>query len=125
MVNAGTDVFRLNFSHVNYDIYEKLINFITEINEEYDLTVGILADLQGPKIRIGEVLNEGFEIVADEILTISSKKLSNSKEIFISYDGLEEDVKPGEKVFINDGKIVLEIISVGKSVKAKVIEGVL
>lgn len=124
LVNAGTDVFRLNFSHVNYDIYEKLINFITEINEEYDLTVGILADLQGPKIRIGEVLNEGFEIVADEILTISSKKkLSNSREIFISYDGLEEDVKPGEKVFINDGKIVLEIISVGKSVKAKVIEG--
>lgn len=75
LVNAGTDVFRLNFSHVNYDIYEKLINFITEINEEYDLTVGILADLQGPKIRIGEVLNEGFEIVADEILTISSKKI--------------------------------------------------
>lgn len=60
---------------MNYDIYEKLINFITEINEEYDLTVGILADLQGPKIRIGEVLNEGFEIVADEILTISSKKI--------------------------------------------------
>lgn len=54
-----------------------------------------------------------------------AKKLSNSREIFISYDGLEEDVKPGEKVFINDGKIVLEIISVGKSVKAKVIEGVL
>jgi pyruvate kinase len=124
LVNAGTDVFRLNFSHVNYEIYEKLINYIVEINEEYDLTIGLLADLQGPKIRIGEVENDGFNIKTGEIITISSeKKISNCRELFISYDGMEEDVKPGERIFINDGKIVLEIVGVDKNVKAKVIEG--
>ena len=124
LVYAGTDVFRLNFSHVDYEIYEKLINYIIEINEEYDLTIGILADLQGPKIRIGDVENDGFNIVSGEILTIASeKKVSNNGEVYVSYDGLENDVKPGERVYINDGKIVLEIISVGNEVRAKVIEG--
>jgi pyruvate kinase len=126
LINAGVDVFRLNFSHVDYMEYEKLILYITELNEEHDHNIGLLADLQGPKIRIGEVEGEGFEVMTDDILTLSGKKkISNNKELYISYESLENDVKPGERVFINDGKIVLEVLEnkIKNGVKAKVITG--
>lgn len=126
LINAGVDVFRLNFSHVNYDKYREVIDHIININEEMDLAIGILADLQGPKIRLGDVEGEGFFIESDEIIEISSgEKISNRKRLYISYQGLEKEVKAGERVFINDGQIVLEIISVNKSqlLKAKVING--
>ena len=112
LAEAGVDVFRFNFSHSDLNLYKKLIKDINEINEEYDLTLGILADLQGPKIRIGDVKNGEFMLEDDEIVQISSdNKISDKENIHISYPGLEEDVKKGDKVFINDGKIVLKIIS--------------
>ena len=126
LIKAGADVLRLNFSHVDYEIYEKIINSIMEINEESDLTIGILADLQGPKIRIGEVENEGFFIEKGNVIKLSSKKgISDSKTLFISYDGLENDVRPGEKVYIDDGKIILEITDVQFNgiIAANIIEG--
>lgn len=126
LINAGVDIFRLNFSHVDYDEYEKMISYVTELNEEFDFTIGLLADLQGPKIRIGDVEGDGFMLQNDDILSLSGKnKISNNKELFISYETLEQDVKPGERVFINDGKIILEIIENNKSkgVQAKVLTG--
>lgn len=125
LINSGVDTIRLNFSHVNYEVYERIINYIQEINEENDLTIGILADLQGPKIRLGEVKNDCFELNNDDVVILSSKKgISTPKKLFISYDGLEKDIKSGEKVFINDGKIVLQIISVeSEEIKAVVLEG--
>ncbi|MGE5354795.1 MAG: pyruvate kinase [Deltaproteobacteria bacterium] len=126
LINAGVDVFRLNFSHVNYVEYEKLIQYVIELNEEKDLTIGLLADLQGPKIRIGDVDGEGFNIEADDILVISGKKkTSNKKELYISYESLENDIKLGERIFINDGKIILEVIesNVKTGIRAKVLTG--
>lgn len=125
LAKAGVDTFRLNFSHSNYELYTKLIENIIEINEEYDLTIGILADLQGPKIRVGEVLNDGFEINNGDIITLSSEdKISTSNNIYISYNSLEKDVNIGEYVYINDGKIKLLIIeTVNGKVKAKVLQG--
>ncbi|HEB62306.1 MAG TPA: pyruvate kinase, partial [Bacteroidetes bacterium] len=112
LAEAGVDVFRFNFSHSDLNLYKKLIKDINEINEEYDLTLGILADLQGPKIRIGNVKNGEFMLEDDDLVQISSdNKLSDKETIHISYPGLEEDVKKGDKVFINDGKIVLKIIT--------------
>ncbi len=126
LAKAGADVFRLNFSHSNYELYAKLIEYILEINEKYDFTIGILADLQGPKIRVGDVENDGFELKDGNIVNISSKtKTSNAKNIFISYDGLENDVKKGEFVFIDDGKIKLQITSKNNhgNINAKVLKG--
>ncbi len=126
LINAGVDVFRLNFSHVDYNEYEKMINYVAQLNEEYDFTIGLLADLQGPKIRIGDVEGEGFLVETDDIIALSAeRKISNKKELYISYETLEQDVKPGERVFINDGKIILEIIDNDKSkgVLAKVLTG--
>lgn len=126
LANAGVNVFRLNFSHSNYELYTTLINDIVHINEQYDLTIGILADLQGPKIRVGDVENDGFEINSGDIITISSQnKISNSKNIYISYNGLENDVKIGEYVYIDDGKIKLLITdkNMGGLVQAKVLKG--
>jgi pyruvate kinase len=126
LINAGVDVFRLNFSHVDYETYRDVIDHITKINEEMDLAIGILADLQGPKIRLGDVDGKGFSIESGDTIEIASgDKASNSQRLYISYRGLEEEVKAGDRVFINDGQIVLEIISVSKSqgVKARVING--
>jgi len=125
LANAGVDVFRLNFSHSNYELYSTLINNIIEINEEHDLTIGILADLQGPKIRVGEVENNRFELNGGDIVTISSEnKISNTKNVYISYDGLEKDVKVGEYIYINDGKIKLLVVENNNGkVKTKVLKG--
>ena len=126
LVNAGVDVFRLNFSHSDLQHYAKLIKYIIEINEEYDKTTGIIADLQGPKIRIGEVKGGKLELKRGDMVILSSRPgISDKNHIFISYSGLEEDVKPGEKVYIDDGKIILEVIDTsGKDgVKAKVLSG--
>jgi pyruvate kinase len=126
LAEAGVDIFRFNFSHSDLDLYSKLIKDINEINEEYDHTLGILADLQGPKIRIGNIENEKFRLKDGDIVIISSdNKLSDKTNIHISYPGLEEDVKKGDKVFIDDGKIVLRIITDKDDgeITAKVISG--
>lgn len=126
LINAGVDVFRLNFSHVDYSKYRQVIHQITKINEEMDLAIGLLADLQGPKIRLGAVEGKGFSIESGEIVEITNgDKISNRSRLYISYQGLEKEVEAGQRVFINDGQIVLEIISVSKSevVKARVING--
>lgn len=123
---AGVNVFRLNFSHSDLPLYDTLIKYINEINEEYDLTLGILADLQGPKIRIGDVAGGEFVLDKGDIVNLSSDtKISDKNNIYISYPGLENDVEVGENVYINDGKIVLKIVS-GKNkgeIKAEVITG--
>ncbi len=126
LAQSGVDVFRLNFSHSNYELYTKLINYIIEINNENDLTIGILADLQGPKIRIGEVATNGFDLIDGAIVNLSSdKKISTSKNIYISYDGMENDVEIGENIYIDDGKIKLEVTGKNKHgfVQAKVLKG--
>ncbi|MEZ4908128.1 MAG: pyruvate kinase [Saprospiraceae bacterium] len=126
LVNSGADLLRLNFSHVDYEIYENIIRYVCEINVEYDLTIGILADLQGPKIRIGEVEGDGFEIEEGNKIYLSSKKgTSNAECLYISYEGLENDVKAGEKVFIDDGKIILKILEIqfNGEIEAEILTG--
>ncbi len=126
LAKSGVDVFRFNFSHSDLNLYKRLMQDIDEINEEYDMTLGILADLQGPKIRIGDIKNNKFILKSGEIVNISSDNMISDKEnIYISYPNLEKDVKKGEKVFIDDGKIVLKILS-GKNngkISAIVING--
>ncbi|MBE2245893.1 MAG: pyruvate kinase [Candidatus Competibacteraceae bacterium] len=119
MVKAGVDVFRLNFSHGNRDFQRKLFEQIRSINEEQGFNLAVLADLQGPKMRIGEMQNGEVEIYDGNQIRISTKDgVGTAEKVFIRYDQFAEDVNPGEKVLVDDGKIVLEIVSTNRKDEA-------
>lgn len=110
LINAGVDVFRLNFSHGKHEDHESVIKIITQINSEYPFNIAILADLQGPKLRIGEVENNGVELTEGETITFTSEKcIGNKDRVYLSYPDFHHDVKVGEKILIDDGKIEVRI----------------
>ena len=112
MFIAGVDVCRLNFSHSKYEEHEKLIKIIRELNKELDTNIPILADLQGPKIRIGEVKNNSIELKDGKTIIITTKECIGTEEkIYLSYSVFPKDVKPGELILIDDGKLALRIVS--------------
>lgn len=126
LVNAGVDVFRLNFSHSSHAEHKLVIDHITAINERNNVHIGILADLQGPKLRVGKIENGSIDIVPGDILTFTNEECIGTKEkIYMSYDQFAQDVNVGEKILVDDGKIVLEVVSTNKKdeVKLKVLFG--
>ncbi len=126
LVTEGIDVCRLNFSHGKQEDHEEVIHIIREINKELGTNVAILADLQGPKLRIGEVENNGIELIKGSTLILSSHEcLGNAQRVYMSYKPLSTDVEKGEIILVDDGKIKLEVIGTNKKdeVTAKVISG--
>ena len=126
MFLEGLNVCRLNFSHGAYEDHLKAINIIRELNEEMNLHTAILVDLQGPKIRVDEMENNGVELVKDATIIISTDKRVGTKEhISLNYKDLPKDIKPGEKILLDDGKLAIEIISTNgvDSMQGKVIHG--
>ncbi|GIK69966.1 MAG: pyruvate kinase [Bacteroidota bacterium] len=126
MIKAGMNVCRVNFSHGAYADHKKVLETIAEINAEEKTNIAVLLDLQGPKIRIGEVENNGVELCDEEILTITTDPcMGTSKRIYITYPEFPKDVCKGEKILLDDGKLVLEVISTNQQneVLAKVING--
>lgn len=125
LAKAGADVFRINFSHADYDLVRKNVETIREINEEYGFYLGILGDLQGPKLRVG-VVKEGSYLNPGDILTFTNEKIEgDSSRVYMTYQQFPQDVKPGERILIDDGKLVLEVIETNSkdTVKAKTIQG--
>ncbi|MEM9884248.1 MAG: pyruvate kinase [Bacteroidota bacterium] len=126
LVQAGVDVFRLNFSHGTHEDHKKVIDHIVAINEEYGTHVAILTDLQGPKLRIGEMENGGIEVEEGDILTFVNEACTGTKnKIYMSYDRFPQDVEVGEHVLVDDGKLLFEVLSTNKkdTVKLKVLFG--
>lgn len=126
MIDSGVDVFRLNFSHSKKEEHLRLINLIKELNLEMETNVAILADLQGPKLRVGGIENNLINLDEGDIITFTTEKCIGTKDhIYMSYQEFPQDVKPGEAILIDDGKIKLEVIETDKRdiVKAKVIYG--
>lgn len=126
MFLAGLNVCRLNFSHGAYEVHQDVIKVIRELNVETGLNVAILADLQGPKIRTDEMENNGVELVNDqEVLIVTEKVLGTAKKFSINYSKLPEDVNPGERILLDDGKLALEVIKTdgSKEILAKVVHG--
>jgi pyruvate kinase len=122
MMDAGMDVCRINFSHGEHEDYRKLVAMIREIDQERGSHTSLLADLQGPKLRIGEVKNGSFEVKeGDEILIGIDDLLGTKEKLSITHDGFPKDVQKGEIILINDGKLQLEILESDnkKLVKAK------
>lgn len=106
LVRAGVNVFRLNFSHGGYEEKKMVIDFIRDINKKEKTNVAILGDLQGPKLRVGEIENGGTPVSPGDIITFTNTRLVGNKErIFISYPNFHNDVRVGNKIMIDDGKI--------------------
>jgi pyruvate kinase len=126
MVDAGLNVCRLNFSHGTHAEHLKNIRNIEAINKEQNRNLAILADLQGPKIRTGE-MRDGGVMLADgaEIRFVTHKCIGDEKKLFISYARFPKDVKAGELVLVDDGKIHLEVVATNNrdEVKLKAIHG--
>jgi len=126
MMLEGLNVCRLNFSHGAYDDHANSIKIIRELNDELGLNVAILADLQGPKIRTNEMEANGVLLeVGNEIKIITDKVVGNAVRFSINYQKLPQDVSPGEKILLDDGKIMLEVITTnGKTeITCKIIQG--
>nr|HAD51677.1 pyruvate kinase [Algoriphagus sp.] len=122
---AGANVFRLNFSHGTHDIHEEVIQIIRRVNEEQNLNLGILQDLQGPKIRVGEVENNGVEIKPGEPITITNDPVvGTSRLVSTVYQNLPNDVVAGDRILIDDGNLEVVVNDTdGKNVNCTVIHG--
>ena len=126
LIKEGVDVFRINFSHSNHKEAEILINKIRIINTKLKTNTSILADLQGPKLRIGEIkpnthLNDGDDI----IIKTGNEFIGDGKAIFVNYKTLPTDVNKGENILVDDGKIILKVTDTNKTdqINANVIQG--
>ena len=112
LIKEGVDVCRLNFSHGSHKDHIEVINTVREIIDEINYPVAILADLQGPKIRVGVVKDNGVNLVDGEEIIMTTKSLEGTAEkVSITYDTFPQDVRAGERVLVDDGKIMLEVVS--------------
>lgn len=126
LIEAGVDVFRVNFSHSDHATHKSVIDLVHQANDELGTHVGILADLQGPKIRLGMVADDRIELLADAEISITTHpKVSTANELYITYEQLAHDVRPGNRILIDDGKIELRVLATNgiDTVKALVIFG--
>lgn len=126
LVRAGVNVFRLNFSHGVHEDKAKVIEYIQQINKTEPYNIAILADLQGPKLRVGDIENGQMDLREGDLLTFTNEKVvGNMDRIYVSYPNLSADVKVGEKILIDDGKleVIVEAITPNKEVKVRVALG--
>lgn len=126
IIKEGVDVLRINFSHSSHEEAEILIKEIRKINSELNTNTSILADLQGPKLRIGEIIEGTILDVGSELKIKTGKEfVGDNKLIFVNYESLPKDITEGEKILIDDGKIILKVIDTNKKdqIKTEVIQG--
>jgi pyruvate kinase len=121
LVRAGVNVFRLNFSHGSHEDKQKIIDHIRQINSTQPYNIAILGDLQGPKLRVGEIENNHLDLFVGDILTFTNEKCVGTKEkIYVSYPNLAGDVKIGNTIMIDDGKIEVKVVNITKEKDVKV-----
>jgi len=126
MVRNGVDVFRFNMSHGDHKQHIEGYEKVRQINNEHNLNIAILADLQGPKIRLGEVRDNMEVLETGREVEITNKEcVSTFKKLYVSYPHLPKDVEPGDAILIDDGKVELRVISTNRKDKvvAKVVTG--
>ena len=126
MIDAGVNVFRINFSHADYTDVKERIDIIRGLNEEYNYTTAILADLQGPKLRVG-VMKEDVVVNPGDIITFQTAEdvPGTAERVYMNYKEFPRDVNPGEKILLDDGKLMFEAIETNRTteVVCRVIQG--
>ena len=117
LIDSGADVIRLNFSHGSHEDHKNIVDWV----RDYPKSIAIMQDIQGPKIRTGLSL-EGTFLEAGQVVELTSKESnSTDKSIFINYENLLTDIKPGERIFIDDGQVVMRVIElIGKKMTANI-----
>ncbi len=126
LVKAGVNVFRLNFSHGSHESKADIITSIRRINSTLPYNIAILADLQGPKLRVGDIENNALQIQPGDTLTFTNTKCIGTKEkIYVSYPNLHNDVIPGNIIMIDDGKLEVKVVAIlpNNDVQVEVIMG--
>jgi len=126
MIIEGVNVFRINFSHASYDEIKKRIKMIRDLGDEMGNSTAILADLQGPKLRVGVMKEEVVVNIGDEIDFCTGEEFEGTHEmVYMNYNNFPKDVKPKERVLLDDGKLIFEVLKTnGKdSVRTKVLQG--
>ena len=126
MINEGVNVFRINFSHGSHEDHIKAIKNIRKVDSELGTHTALLADLQGPKIRIGELPKKGLNLKNNQILYLTNDaKINKPDYVHISLNQLPKDVNEGEKILLDDGKIHLIVVHTNKkdTIKTKVLAG--
>lgn len=127
MIKTGVDVFRINFSHADYFDIEDKVKIIRELNEKYHYNTSILADLQGPKLRVGVMKDEVVLKEGDTITFASTEEefLGTAERVYMNYKTFANDVKAGENILLDDGKLIFKIIETDgiSEVRAQVIQG--
>jgi pyruvate kinase len=126
MIDAGVNVFRINFSHADYEDVKEKIKIIRSLNEEFGYTTAILGDLQGPKLRVG-VMEEGTVVYDGDLITFTTAEdvIGTATKVFMKYKNFPNDVNPGERILLDDGKLIFEIVETDKNteVVARVLQG--
>lgn len=126
MMDAGANVFRINFSHADYKDVEERIKMIRSLSDEYGYNAAILADLQGPKLRVGVMKGDVVVSKGDELDFVTGSPFEGSSDrVYMNYDTFPKDVNAGERILLDDGKLIFEVISTNKkdTVRARVIQG--
>ena len=125
MIRAGMNVARLNFSHGDFDSHKKIIENLRATAEAVGRRVAIMADLPGPKMRIGQLDKEPIELEpGDSFILTTEDIIGNSRRVSVTFDRLPQSVKPGDTLYLNDGYIQIEVIRVeGSNVHCQVLVG--
>lgn len=126
LYESGVNVFRLNFSHGRHDYHEQVIKHIVKLNEVYNAHVSILADLQGPKLRTGLMQNNAIELMEGESIKVTCNDVIGTKDLIsVTYEFLAKDLKIGESILIDDGKLELQVAEIisEKMIRCRVISG--
>ncbi|MEM7187151.1 MAG: pyruvate kinase [Bacteroidota bacterium] len=126
MIKEGVNVFRINFSHADYESVRKRIKMIRDLGDELGTSTAVLADLQGPKLRVGIMKEEVVVSPGDVISFCTGKEFEGTRDrVYMNYDQFPKDVKKGERILLDDGKLIFEILSTNEkdTVKAKVVQG--
>ncbi|RZJ35115.1 MAG: pyruvate kinase [Flavobacterium sp.] len=126
MIDAGVNVFRVNFSHADYEDVQQKIELIRSLNDEFGYTTAILADLQGPKLRVG-VMKEDIIVSNGDLITFQTAEdvPGTAQRVYMNYKEFPNDVQPGEKILLDDGKLIFEVVETNRTseVVAKVVQG--
>ncbi|MBZ0326325.1 MAG: pyruvate kinase [Altibacter sp.] len=126
MILEGANVFRVNFSHADYDNVKDTIAMIRKVGEELGTSTAILADLQGPKLRVGVMKEEVVVEPGDEITFCTGEEFEGTRDrVFMNYNKFPKDVNPGERVLLDDGKLIFKVLETNNKneVKAIVVQG--
>ncbi len=126
MMEAGVNVFRINFSHADHEAVRERVQMIRDLNKEHGYAVGILGDLQGPKLRVGVMKSEVVVQPGDELVFATGESFHGDvNRVYMNYEHFPRDVKEGERILLDDGKLIFEVLSTDgeKEVRVKVIQG--